>query len=329
MKQLTAQPFRVDFGANYRGSHLAGSFQVLGANKFKSLKCFSESPNLQELADDSVPPWIKLGEPVPTAQGIGWSFQVDTASVGFRSASLTLGFDNGTSTVNIRAAIRAGKPQLGDLVICDSPFDCYTDWRDARTLTRVLKGLDFRMHYLDAFARRSPHRPKTILLHGKGLIDSAQDHLSTLIKLVDSGTNLIVLADKFFQGTADAANVIGERYGMRLRTGEGGGFSSIEQMERAANRCSNRAQVRRHPVTKGVRRLSWYRPWPIDCVSKRAIPLVTDSEDPKACYVAAAKPKDYVVLVGTSLWSSMTSVGWPFDNDRLFANLLIGGDADG
>jgi hypothetical protein len=35
-----------------------------------------------------------------------------------------------------------------------------------------------------------------------------------------------------------------------------------------------------------------------------------------------------VVAVGTSLWSSLWAVGWPYDNDRLLANLLVGGDAE-
>jgi hypothetical protein len=34
------------------------------------------------------------------------------------------------------------------------------------------------------------------------------------------------------------------------------------------------------------------------------------------------------VAVGKSLWGGLAGVGWPYDNDRLFANLLVGGDAD-
>jgi hypothetical protein len=29
-----------------------------------------------------------------------------------------------------------------------------------------------------------------------------------------------------------------------------------------------------------------------------------------------------------SLWPHFSSVGWPYDNDRLLANALVGGDAD-
>jgi hypothetical protein len=35
----------------------------------------------------------------------------------------------------------------------------------------------------------------------------------------------------------------------------------------------------------------------------------------------------YVVAVGKSLWSGLSGVGWPYDNDRFLANLLVGGDA--
>ena len=328
MNYLTAQPSLLDFGVNYRGSRLAGSFQILGAGTLKALKCFSENRGIKA-AENSVPQWIELGEPFSTGQnGLAWDFRIDTASAGFRSASLSFEFDTGASSVEIRAAIKTGTPRLGDLVICDEPFDCHTDYNALQTLTRLMKGLDSRVHHLDSIAQKLPRRPRTILLHGSGLIRAARESLSTINELVRAGTNVIILADKFYFGTSDAANKIGEQFGMTFRPGDEGAFRSTQDNVRTNERYSERADVHRHPLTKGVHRLFWRRPWPIELASKSAIPLINDSRDPQICYVAAVKRKGYVVMVGTSLWESMASVGWPFHNDRLFANLLVGGDAE-
>lgn len=327
MNYLTAQPFLLDFGVNYRSARLAGSFQILRARKLEALKCTSDHRGRKAIKD-SVPGWLELGQPSRTAHGLTWSFRIDSASSGFRSASLSFEFDTGTSTVEIRAAIKIGDPRLGDLVICEKPFNGSADFGSVQTLTRFLKGLDFRIHHLDSIDQRLPRRPRTVLLHGSGLIRAARESLSTINELVQAGTNVIILADKFFLGTADAANKIGEQYGMTLRPGNEGGFRSTRDRIRTNERYSERAQVRPHPLTKGVERMYWHRPWPIECMLTGVIPLINDSEDPRMCYVAAAKRRGYVVMVGTSLWHSMTSVGWPFQNDRLLANLLVGGDAE-
>jgi hypothetical protein len=42
----------------------------------------------------------------------------------------------------------------------------------------------------------------------------------------------------------------------------------------------------------------------------------------------ADKKRRYVVAVGKSLWGGLAAVGWPYDNDRFLANLLVGGDAE-
>ena len=34
------------------------------------------------------------------------------------------------------------------------------------------------------------------------------------------------------------------------------------------------------------------------------------------------------MAVGNSLWSALSGVGWPYDNDRFLANILVGGDAE-
>lgn len=64
------------------------------------------------------------------------------------------------------------------------------------------------------------------------------------------------------------------------------------------------------------------------CINGTARPLIKNPADHTECFVAVAKPNGYVVALGKSLWSDLSSVGWPYDNDRLLANLLLGGDAE-
>ena len=82
------------------------------------------------------------------------------------------------------------------------------------------------------------------------------------------------------------------------------------------------------PLTRGVRRLYWFRPCPVVCSGGTAAPLVRNPADGSECFAAVAGAGGHVVAVGHSLWGGLAGIGWPYDNDRLFANLLVGGDAD-
>ena len=86
--------------------------------------------------------------------------------------------------------------------------------------------------------------------------------------------------------------------------------------------------IAEHPLTQGVKRMHWFRPCPVVCGNATGQPLVRNPADPEECFAAAASPGGYVVAVGKSLWSGLSGVGWPYDNDRFLANILVGGDAE-
>ena len=64
------------------------------------------------------------------------------------------------------------------------------------------------------------------------------------------------------------------------------------------------------------------------CDNATARPLVRNPAYPEECFAAVASPGGYVVAVGKSLWSGLSGVGWPYDNDRFLANILVGGNAE-
>ncbi len=108
-----------------------------------------------------------------------------------------------------------------------------------------------------------------------------------------------------------------------------------ERMRRIVNwqQRYNRAdsgpdEITLHPLTNGVKRVQWFRPCPVLCTGESAVPLIKNPADHKECFAAVSQSNGYIVAVGKSLWSGLSSVGWPYDNDRLLANLILGGDAE-
>jgi hypothetical protein len=176
-----------------------------------------------------------------------------------------------------------------------------------------------------------------VILHGSGLLRLKEDDTEYLASLVRDGTNLIVFADEFFCGTTAAANRLLCRYDLEmLRDGtDEPGLSEEERMKRVVDwqrkyheAVSTGEDMAQHPLTAGVRKLHWYRPCPVARRGPEAAPLAANPSNPEEeSFAAVSQPNGYVVAVGTSLLTSLAHVGWPYDNDRFLANLIVGGDA--
>jgi hypothetical protein len=157
--------------------------------------------------------------------------------------------------------------------------------------------------------------------------------------LAAAGANVVVLADEFFHGTTGAANLVLKPFGLRMKQNgaDEPGITREEKVQRILNWQARYEQVpfdagtehiAAHPLTQGVKRLHWFRPCPVTCENADSCPLVRNPADADECFAAVASPRGYVVAVGRSLWSGLSAVGWPYDNDRFLANLLVGGDAE-
>jgi hypothetical protein len=160
-----------------------------------------------------------------------------------------------------------------------------------------------------------------------------------LKRLAAAGANLVVLADEFFCGTTGAANLVLKPFGLRMKQNGADelGITREEKFQRILDWQARYEQVpfevrlehiAAHPLTQGIRRIHWYRPCPVVCENADGCPLLRNPADADECFAAVASPRGYVVALGTSLWSGLSAVGWPYDNDRFLANVLIGGDAD-
>jgi hypothetical protein len=279
-----------------------------------------------------------LEEPIAGGQhGLIWKFTIRTEQPGAKFASLAFECDNGIAKCPVHVSIRDGHPGLGDLVICSSPFDFRHTHHLTLSLVRILDALPFRVHCLDTLADLDGLQPKTVMVHGSGLLRSTPDDVEALKRFVGGGTNLIVLADEFYRGTTAAANRLLAPFGLQLKrdASDEPGINREEQLRRILDWQARyqRADVEmkdicKHRLTQGVKKTHWFRPCPILCTGPHSVPLVKNPTDTGECFAAVSQEQGYVVVIGTSLWSSLSSVGWPYDNDRLLANVLLGDDAE-
>src|SRR5262249_2099054 len=113
--------------------------------------------------------------------------------------------DTGVGHCQISLRVREGRPALGGLALCSSPFNGHTGHESLGPLVRILGALPLRVHCLDAVSELGPLQPRTVVLHQSGLLWCKPDDVERLRALAASGTNVVVLADEFYRGTAGAA----------------------------------------------------------------------------------------------------------------------------
>jgi hypothetical protein len=287
-----------------------------------------------------VPDWIELQGPKETGhQGLVWTFRVRTDKPGKYRTAVTFECDTGVGSCSISLQIKDGRPALGDLVLCDSPFDLYTQAEILSPLVRILDALPLRVHYLGSVSDLGDLRPRTIVLHQSGLLTCKPNDVDLLSRLAADGVNLLILADEFFRGTTGAANRVLAPFGLGMKQDgrDDPGLTREERVQRIRNWQARYEQspfdsgpqhIAGHPLTSGVQRIHWFRPCPVVCANATAQPLVRNPADPDECFAAVASPGGFVVAVGKSLWSGLSGVGWPYHNDRFLANILVGGDAE-
>jgi hypothetical protein len=335
-RHIRCLPSNLELGRNYIGAKIQGSFQVLPAASAAQVYAIPCGPH--GYPQQPVPDWLELHGPHPTpTNGLVWGWTIHTETAGTRFASLAIECDTGRSSCQISLELQDGEPAHGDIVLCDSPFSCDTTSAELAALMRVVGVLDFRVHCVNRLSDITNMLPQGIVLHGGGLIRLSQDDRDLLDHLVRKGTNLIVFADEFFRGTTSASNMLLTSYDMEfLRDGTDDFHIAQEVKIRRLTDwrqkytevlCTER-DIITDPLTSGVRRLHWFRPCPLRIKGPGASPLVRFPSSSDEFLAAISRPKGNVVAVGKSLISSFASDGWPYDNDRLLANLMAGGDAE-
>lgn len=326
-KHLESLPEFIHFGHTFQHALLTGVFQICGAKKLYRTRCSSDDCD-PHFNSPSLPDWLTLDGPTKWDTGLAWRFDLATRSPGPKHARIHFECDTGTGSIMFQAQVERATAPQGDVIVCEEAVDACRTWESIAPLIRVLGGLNVRTHHYWALPDIDTSWPRTILLHGGGLLNAAKTRVEMLHRLAEGGTNILILADRFFHGTPEAANAIIGRYGMKMRGGRERGAKSSAALWRQNIQICGPDQVRRHPLTRGIRNTYWHRGWPAVCTNDSATPLIVRPTNPEHCLVATAKPGGYVTVVGKSLFSQLAGIGWPYDNDKLLANLIIGGDAN-
>lgn len=336
-RYIQCRPALLKLGRNYVGARISGSLHVFPAKSLKRISSRFCGPDACK--PGPLPDWLELDGPYKTIHsGLAWAFIVKTDEPGQRFVTVGIDCNTGTSSCQISLTLKEGEPDLGDVVLCCSPFHGQSTYTEFEPLLRVLSGLDFRIHCVRAVGDVRDLQPRTLVLHGEGLIEASEEDRKLLASLVRKGMNLIVLADEFFHGTTSAANKLLAEFDMQLlRDGtDEPGITREERLRRIRDWQSRyteavctRGDIVMDPLTEGVRRLHWFRPCPVILTGPGSSPLVRYPCEGDRCLAAVSQPNGRVVAVGKSLLCSLGAVGWPYDNDRFLANLLVGGDAEG
>lgn len=198
-----------------------------------------------------MPDWIELKGPKKTGQqGLAWTFQVRTDKPGEYLTSVAFECDTGVGRCQISLEIREGQPALGDLVLCDSPFDCHTEHETLSPLVRILGALPLRVHCLDSVSELGQLQPKTIVLHQSGLFGCKPNDVELLRRLAAAGVNILVLADEFCRGTTGAANRVLAPFGLRMKQ-DGTGDPGLTREERVQRILDWQARYEQAPFDAG------------------------------------------------------------------------------
>lgn len=341
-RYLKVQPGHLHLGTTFVGATVRGSFLVPEATSCR--RAYGLEPDCDasgRLARPGpLPDWLTLDGPTHRDRpGLVWRFVVRTDRPGPLFASLAFDCDAGVGRVQVRLDVADGAPRRGDVVLCGSPFYWGESSESIDSLVRILDALSVRVHCLDGLADLGPVRPRAVLLDGLGLLQGDDGDVAAVERLAAGGTTVVVLADEFFCGTTAAANRVLAPFGLQMkrRGADEPGLDREERVRRIqdwgarydrAPIESGPAEVRPHRLTAGVRRVHWFRPCPVVCTGPASRPLVCSPGADGESFAAVSEQAGCVVAVGKSLWSGLAGVGWPYDNDRLLANLLAGGDAE-
>ena len=195
------------------------------------------------------------------------------------------------------------------MLVTATPFDCYStdDASLFDPLLNVVRAANVDVHYTHALPG-DLSRFDVILLVEEELCAIDDQKVLQIEGFVNSGGRLIVCANAFFRPSVAKANQVIEKFGLQME-------------DKEPHRVVNVGTVAEHPMTAGVKKLSFFRPSPIKALDPvKATFLVPSPFDKERAYVCVARDKGEVIVLGQSLWWTWIKDS---DNARLLTNFLV------
>jgi hypothetical protein len=326
---LEVSPSPLDIGITYKNCLLEGSFQVARAGKVFRVQVLNRVFQSADAADaDQAPEVLRvpgvdtrlvetraasltLSEPRKVsamADCWQWQFKITAREPGRYLSTIQIETDQGRACQQVSFHVPQ-RPASGESVLfCRSPYCAAYSYQTLLNLRLAAQALGLRLSATESVPQDlSPYA--VILLSGQGLSSLTGASRNHLISYLAAGGRLIVLADHYYNDTIMWSNHLTEKFGIHIL-----GREYREVL------CSG-ASIVRHELTRAVKKLWWFRPSPLQ-VSQAAQLLVVNPAQSTEGFVACSGPTRNLLVVGVSGIDRLLTVGWPFHNGQLFANLL-------
>lgn len=295
------EPSPLELGVTYQNSVMEGSFQIRSAQSILSTTL--SKPNGREV--------VRLIGHTRNSTGLYCRFAITTSEPGEFLVLGQIVTDTGLVDVQVSVEVRAGIAPRGNVLFCSSPYNAFTDFHVLESLRLLLRELRVQVNACDELPSDIT-KFRVVVLMGHGLRYCLPHQSKCLHEYLTEGGRLVILADHVGRHDAMWANQFTEPYGLVLQPQE-------------YNEAATEPQHISHPqlVGQDVRRLHWVLASPIQCRDVTSV-SVHNPQDSTQGFIACSGPHQNLILLGVSLISDLVCVGWPFDNGRLFANLLSG-----
>jgi hypothetical protein len=297
---LHVAPELIDLGIVYQGSIMEGAFSLPPVKVIKSLHIDADATGCAIL---DLYPMRTYSDGSRL-----WPFRVNTEHPGVFLVCGEIHTDLGIAYPQITYRVCADHSENGKVLLCQSPFVPGTSLEVFRNLKLMMADLRIQM---DA-TNQLPHdlfQYRMMILHGSALNYLLGNERNRLEEFLRKGGRLVILADHFCKGTVMKANHLVEGFGIWLHDRE---YDEVT--------CTHR-QIVPHPLTRGVQQLYLYRCTPLQAFFPGKL-LIANPDQPKEGFMACSGPYDNLLVIGLSRLSRLLTIGWPFDNGRLLANVF-------
>jgi hypothetical protein len=286
-----------DFGAIRQHTKIEGNFVVAPASKLASIQKNKDADEL-----------VALQGPARLGEALQWCYKINTGRVGPFFARGLIEADKGSFSFRFCGEVVASSVSVKKILFLTSPFVSENSNNVRENFGHLVRNLQ-----VDANSTLSLPENRleyqTIVLNGEGLIKKPREGDGWFHDFVSRGGNIILLANRFFRGTVERANELLVRYGV-----------SMSDSEEDFVICGA-SEILKSPVTSDIRNLFWFRPSPI-CVSDKARLLAVNPKRQSEGYLANCGPSANIFILGVSGLNNILCVGWPYENGKLFANML-------
>jgi hypothetical protein len=293
---LVRQTIPITFGSLHQCSHIEGALSVRSNDRLRRITLNSDGKAK-----------VEFQEPAYRQGGFDLRFRINTEEVGSFLPEGEIETDQESIEFWLRIEVIPSEVGRQNVLVCDSPYTSESSYlsKNLMVVSREC-GINVNTSF-DILTDAS--RFQTIILTQlalQKLMDSSTNERCR--EFLSIGGRLVVLASRCLHDEVSWANALTESYGIKLEHRE------------CEDIICRKEHIAAATVLEGINKLWWFRPSPLR-VAAPARMLVQQPSSPEEGIAACSGPHDNLYVIGHSSLETFF-VSWPFDNGRLFVNLL-------